>query len=97
VTVENRRFIGLDAIIAIQYRCSNCKTTVTVPRDKWGDPPSSCPNPNCRTENNMPSSLVRRDSPAAESAIELQKIIRFLSDPKALPCEIHLELKRDDQ
>jgi hypothetical protein len=37
MTIENRRLITLDEIVAIQYRCRKCGTTVTVPRERWGD------------------------------------------------------------
>ncbi len=51
ITMEPPQFISLDEIVGIQYKCSNCGITLSVPRGKWNTIQYRCPCRECRSAN----------------------------------------------
>jgi hypothetical protein len=89
VTVENRRIINLDEIMAIQYRCK-CGTTVTVPREKWGTPQRYCSS-ECSGVPNQPTNWIAQHSADDKALVEFQRAIKTLIDG-AKGCRLGLEI-----
>ncbi len=90
MTSENRRFVSLDEILSIRYECRNCGTSVTVPRQKWGDKiQRQCPH--CVSD--PPAAWVAVNSHEQTALIELQRSIGNLVASKAMNCRIQLEIR----
>lgn len=94
MTIENRRFIALDEITAIQYRCKKCGTTVTVPRERWGDPVRNCPG-GCSEDAVRLTPLIPAGTSEDKAMKSLQAAVKDLSQSGG-NCQIMLELRQTD-
>lgn len=43
MTVEMNRLVTLDEIEALNFKCSECGVSVSIPSDKWARFPDTCP------------------------------------------------------
>lgn len=93
MTEQKRRFINLEDIRAIEYRCK-CGATVTIPRSEWKDrAPSTCPN--CGPAPSRPTRWLSEGD--EKSVIALQNSIKDVLSLKNLECEIRLEIEDEDE
>ncbi len=96
MTKENREFVGFCDIIAIQYKCKKCGSTVSIPRDKWGIPQRYCPGA-CSNDPARPAYWIPIDSIEDQALIGFQKVVKLMIESKAMGCEVSLEIKADSE
>lgn len=99
MTKENRQFINFDDIVGLQYRCKECGTSLTIPRERWGQGIRTIYNdcPHCFKEApSLPTDWVKRDTIDEEALNQLIEAIKAVAKLRLKHCEIRLEIRPDE-
>jgi hypothetical protein len=93
MTNETKVFVSLDEVLSLRYECKLCGTSVTIPRQKWGDKiQRHCPH--CLSE--PPAEWITTNSHEQNALLDFQRSIKELIASKAMNCQISLEIKTDE-
>lgn len=98
MTAENRRFINLDEVVALEYTCSKCGVRVSMPRkkSKWKKIPYACPG-GCTTAQGGANAWFDEEGDEPKNVLMLVNSIERLISAKqnGLGCTLRLVLQED--